>query len=303
MALTRCTAHKNTGWLLVGQLAPQNVPQPQESQPDVPQEASPEEEPFEIELVVPESSMAQDSPTEEQQQPKDHDIEDKGSEDYPPPSDAEDKKMYRDADEVESFRIEAPVLAGRLWAPLEHLGITTAPRYRIKEVPHSGRVEFKAIAEIFFGSRVLCRHKGPAFMTSRGDVVADAAWQAITSWVRSNKSQLQNSVHYLLPYRKKDQFKAYRVKKYIPTMEMVHQQDVTVELSTHLLAAQREIETLPIQLRNADATIRGYMRIVEGQASDLYASDTDTWTATSSVQCLGKEPAVSSQSPSGSRSH
>jgi hypothetical protein len=86
-------------------------------------------------------------------------------------------------------------------------------------------------------------------------------------------------------------------------MEMVHHQDVTVELSTHLLATQREIETLRIQLRNTDATIRGYMRMVEGHASDLYASDTDTWTATSSVQSLGKEPEVSSHSPSGSRSH
>jgi hypothetical protein len=57
---------------------------------------------------------------------------------------------------------------------------------------------------------------------------------------------LQNSVQYLLPYRKKDQFKAYGVKKDIPRMEMVHHQDVTVELSTHLLAAQREIETLCI---------------------------------------------------------
>jgi hypothetical protein len=47
-------------------------------------------------------------------------------------------------------------------------------------------------------------------------------------------------------------------------MEMVHHQDVTVELSTRLLAAQHEIETLRIQLRNADATIRGYMRMVEG---------------------------------------
>jgi hypothetical protein len=96
--------------------------------------------------------------------------------------------MYRDADEVESFRIEAPVLAGRLRALLEHLGITTAPRYRIKEVPRSGRVEFKAIVEIFFGSRVLCRHKGPAFRTSRSDAIADVTWQAITSWVRSNRS-------------------------------------------------------------------------------------------------------------------
>jgi hypothetical protein len=84
--------------------------------------------------------------------------------------------MYRDAYEVESFGIEAPILVGRIRALLEHLGITTAPRYRIKEVPCSGRVEFKAITEIFFGSRVLCRHKGPAFRTSHSDVVADAAW-------------------------------------------------------------------------------------------------------------------------------
>jgi hypothetical protein len=84
---------------------------------------------------------------------------------------------------------------------------------------------------------------------------------------------------------------------------MVHHEDVTVGLSTHLLAAQREIETLHVQLWNADATIRGYMRMVEGQASDLYASDIDTWTTTSSVQSSGKEPAVSSHSPSGSCSY
>jgi hypothetical protein len=75
-------------------------------------------------------------------------------------------------------------------------------------------------------------------------------------------------------------------------MEMVHHQDVAVELSTRLLTAQ---------LRNADATIRGYRRMVEGQATDLYALDIDTWTTTSSVQSSDKEPAVSSHSPSESR--
>jgi hypothetical protein len=128
--------------------------------------------------VVLESPTTQDSPTEEQQQSKDHDIEDKANEEYPPPSDAEDEKMYQDEDEVESFGIEPPVLTGRLRALLEHLGITTAPRYRIKEVPRSGWVEFKAITEIFFGSRVLCRHKGLAFRTSHSDVVVDATWQS-----------------------------------------------------------------------------------------------------------------------------
>jgi hypothetical protein len=131
------------------------VPQPQESQLDIPQEASPEEEPFEIELVVPESLTAQDSPAEEQE-PEDHGREDKTNEEHPPLSDTKPEKMYRDADEVESFGAESLILSSRLRALLEHLGITTTPRYSIKEVPRPGRVEFKAIAEIFFGSRILC---------------------------------------------------------------------------------------------------------------------------------------------------
>jgi hypothetical protein len=138
MARTRHTTRKSTDCLPVGQLAPRNVPQPQESQPDVPQEASPEEEPFEIELVVPESPMAQDTPVEEQQQPGDQDTEDKTNEEDPPLSDTEAEKMYRDTDEVESYRAESPILAGRLQALLEHLGITTVPQYRIKEVWSSG---------------------------------------------------------------------------------------------------------------------------------------------------------------------
>jgi hypothetical protein len=60
---------------------------------DLPQEATPEEEPFEIELVVPESPIAQDSPTEDQQ-PEDPDTEDKTNEEQPPPSDTEPEKMY-----------------------------------------------------------------------------------------------------------------------------------------------------------------------------------------------------------------
>jgi hypothetical protein len=54
------------------------------------------------------------------------------------------------------------------------------------------------------------------------------------------------------------------VKKDVPNMEMVHHQDETVELSNCLLAAGHKIETPHIQLRNSDATIRGYMRMVDG---------------------------------------
>jgi hypothetical protein len=81
-----------------------------------------------IELVVPESPAAQGSPTEEQQQPENHDVQDKANEEQSPPSNTEYDKMYRDADEVESFGAEAPIPTGRLWAPVEHLGITTAPQ-------------------------------------------------------------------------------------------------------------------------------------------------------------------------------
>jgi hypothetical protein len=94
------------------------VPQPQESQLDVPQEASPEEEPFEIELVVPESPTAQDSPTKEQQEPGGHEPEDKTDEDHPSLSDTKAEKLYQDADEVESFGAKAPVPTGRLRALL-----------------------------------------------------------------------------------------------------------------------------------------------------------------------------------------
>jgi hypothetical protein len=114
MARTHHTTRKSTNRLPVGQLATQNVPCPQESQPDAPQHASQEEEPFVIELVVPESPMAQVSPVGEQQQAEDHDVEDKADKEYPPLSDTKDEKMYRDVDEVESFRAEALVPTGRL---------------------------------------------------------------------------------------------------------------------------------------------------------------------------------------------
>jgi hypothetical protein len=89
------------------------------------------------------------------------------------------------------------------------LDITSAPRYRIKGVLHPGWVEFKAVVEIFFGFRVLCRHQGLAFRASISDAMTDAAWQTITSWNHHNKDEPQNSIHCLLPLRKKDKFKAF----------------------------------------------------------------------------------------------
>jgi hypothetical protein len=69
---------------------------------------------------------------------------------------------------------------------------------------------------------VISKHIGPANRASNSDVVADAAWQAITSWSRRHRDKLQNSIHHHLPQRKKDKFKASGVKKDVPRMEMIH---------------------------------------------------------------------------------
>jgi uncharacterized protein len=84
-------------------------------------------------------------------------------------------------------------------------------------------------------------------------------------------------------------------------MLMVHHQDVFMEMSTHLQTAQQEIQKLRDQLRDSDAIVRAYQRMVVGEASDLYTSDTYTWSATSSGPGAKDELAVNSHSPSGSR--
>jgi uncharacterized protein YukE len=81
----------------------------------------------------------------------------------------------------------------------------------------------------------------------------------------------------------------------------VHHQDVFVEMSTHLQTAQQEIQKLRDQLRDSDAMNRAYRRMVAGEASDHYASDTYTWSATSSGPGAKDELVVNSHSPSGSR--
>jgi hypothetical protein len=282
MARTRHTARKSTGRLPVGQLAPQNVPQPEESQPDIPQEATPEEEPFEIELVVPESPTAQDSPAEEQQQ-EDPGTEDKTDEEQLPPSDW----FLRSCTEMLTR-----------WSPSELNLRSSSAGFELcwstwASPPLPGIKSRKSRVQGEWSSRPSQRFSS--------DLGSSADTRDQPSGLRAAMllSMLPGRPSH---HRKKDQFKAYGVKKDIPRMEMVHHQDVAIELSTRLLTAQREIETLRAQLQKADATIRAYMRMVEGQASDLYASDTDTWTVTSSVESSGKESAVGNHSPSGSRS-
>jgi hypothetical protein len=83
--------------------------------------------------------------------------------------------LYHDVEEFESFRIEALVPSGKLPCLLVHLAITTALKYRIKEIPRLGQVEFRAIREIFHRSKVVNRHTGPAFRASKSDAMVDVA--------------------------------------------------------------------------------------------------------------------------------
>jgi hypothetical protein len=155
--------------------------------------------------------------------------------------------------------------------------------------------------EIISGPNALSRHMGPAFRTTYQDAVANTTWQAITTYSRRYHDELRNTIYHLLPQRKKNEFKVSGVKADVPRMLMVHHQDVFVEMSTHLQTAQQEIQKLCDQLRDSDATVRAYQRMVAGEASDLYPSNTCTWSATSSGPRAKDEPAVNIHSPSDSR--
>jgi hypothetical protein len=82
---------------------------------------------------------------------------------------------------------------------LNHLNIITHPEFRIKRVPRPGREEYKAIVEIFSGPNVLSHHKGPALRAMYHDAVADAAWQAITTYTHKYHEELKNTIYHQLP--------------------------------------------------------------------------------------------------------
>jgi hypothetical protein len=137
-------------------------------------------------------------------------------------SDVEKDKTFRNTDEIKTAKNEARIPTGRLMDLLNHLSITTQPEFRIARVPCPGQEEYKAIMDIFSGPNVLSCHKGPTFRATYQDAVADAAWQAITTYNRRYHEKLKNTIYHLLPQRKKNKFKTSRVKADVPRMLMVH---------------------------------------------------------------------------------
>jgi hypothetical protein len=134
--------------------------------------------------------------------------------------------MFHDANEIKTFGDEALIPSGGLRDLLNRINITTPPEIQIKRIPHPGWEEYKAIMEIMSRPNVPSWHKGPAFKTTYQDAVADAVWQAITTYSRRYHDELRSTVYYMLPQRKKNKFKASGVKADVPRMPMVHHQDV-----------------------------------------------------------------------------
>jgi hypothetical protein len=91
-------------------------------------------------------------------------------------SDLEKEKMYRDTDEIKTFGNKALNPTGRLQDLVGHIGITIAPKFRIKRILHAGWEEYRAVVEVFNGPNVINMHMGPPFTMTYNDVVAYAAW-------------------------------------------------------------------------------------------------------------------------------
>jgi hypothetical protein len=190
------------------------VPPPPEPQPDSPQYVPQGEDSFEIVVTVSigeDTQEAQQLPqndnhNNDQEEEENEEEEEEGNkaegeddEDYTPLSNAEKDEMFHDTNEIKTFVDEAPIPTGRLRDLLNHINITTPTEFRIKRVPRPGWEEYMAIMEIIIGPNVLNRHKEPAFRTTYQDAVADAAWQAITTYSRRYHDELRNTVYHLLP--------------------------------------------------------------------------------------------------------
>jgi hypothetical protein len=124
----------------------------------------------------------------------------------PDDSDSEPETV-RVASEFHSYGEESPIIPTQVHGLLFQLGITKAPEYKVKSVPKLGSMEFTCTVEVFDGQEVIGKHACSAPCVTCAEAVADAAWQALTSWSCSQHHDLKNSIYALYPRRMKDAFK------------------------------------------------------------------------------------------------
>jgi hypothetical protein len=159
---------------------------------------------------------------------------------------------------------------------LFQLGITRALEYRVKGASRPGCMEFTCTMEVSDGQEVVGKHACPTPPVTSAEVVADAAWWALTSWNCSRHRDLKNSIYALYPPRKKDVFKISQVDLQIFRGAMSHSTSLSLDLSDNPLAAQREIHYLHTRLADTEDTLRARQRMQTGQDNDFYSSDQDT---------------------------
>ena len=112
--------------------------------------------------------------------------------------------------------------------------------------------------------------------------VADVAWEALTVFALVYRRELAGTIYSWLPRRRSgsQEYSYAPLPEPIHRNMLVHHQNTTMDLSTRLQSALREIRFLEEKLKDTEATLRAHIRIREGEASDLYSSDARTWTAT-----------------------
>jgi hypothetical protein len=131
---------------------PRVVPHPPEPQLDSPLYVPQGEDSFDIVVMVSTGEDTQegqqlpqnddyDNDHEEEEREESNKAEGQDDEDYTPLSDAEKDETFRDADEIKTAGNEALVPTDRLRDLLNHLNITTHPKFRIKRVSCPRREE------------------------------------------------------------------------------------------------------------------------------------------------------------------
>jgi predicted nucleic acid-binding protein len=162
----------------------------------------------------------------------------------------------RAASEFRSYGEESPTVPAQLHGLLFQLDITRATEYKFKSVPRPGRIEFTRTVEVINGQEVVSKHACPAPRVTCAEAVAEAAWLVLMSCNRSRHRDLKNSIYTLYPQRYKDAFKISQVDPQIFRGAMSHTTSLSLALSDHLLAAQRQIHYLHTQLACTEDTLR-----------------------------------------------
>jgi hypothetical protein len=109
--------------------------------------------------------------------------------------------------------------------------------------------------EVFDGQEVVGKHACPSCCATCAMGMANAAWQALMSWNGSRHHDLKDSIYALYPWRKKDAFKISQGDPQIFRGAMSHNMSLSLDLSDHLLAAQRKIHYLRTRLPDTEDTL------------------------------------------------